>query len=187
MGGQRELPLQSHFSKQIRTLFRQHLDFDPNPRESLHSPGTRPSGNQLWRQPFQPLSNQCTREEYEPLTSFPWPVPGSISLWRALANNDPSRHGTQAGKQGRLPDTCSPPLKPSSRPEGGVAAPGYRLRHTRDLPPPEDSDSPWAVSKSFNPPEGVLCTFPSRYLCAIRVSFEYLALEGSYLPFSLHF
>jgi len=50
----------------------------------------------------------------------------------------------------------------------------------------QSSGSPWAVSSSFNPPVGVLCTVPSRYFCAISVPPEYLALEGSYLPFSLH-
>lgn len=36
----------------------------------------------------------------------------------------------------------------------------------------------------FNPPYGVFCTVPSRYLCAIGIAHQHLALEGLYLPSS---
>lgn len=45
-------------------------------------------------------------------------------------------------------------------------------------------DSPRAVSRPFSSSFEVLFTVPSRYLCAIRVLPENLALEGSYLPYS---
>jgi len=56
--------------------------------------------------------------------------------------------------------------------------PGPYLRHltTGSLP---------VVSSPFRSPDGVLCTFPSRYLYAIGIAREYLALEEQYPPYSV--
>jgi len=42
------------------------------------------------------------------------------------------------------------------------------------------------VSRPLNPLFRVLCTFRSRYFCAIGPWVQYLALDGFYHPFSLH-
>jgi len=82
------------------------------------------------------------------------------------------------GRTARGPGPCK---QGSGYPQDRTWLPGGILQDGRRA---KETASPCATWRSLSPPAGVLCTVPSWYFCAIRLTCWDLALEGSYPPYS---